>query len=938
MSGRSWPPGGPSGGPTAPAPRPSRRGLGSIGPAIPRLVAVWAGAAPSAVLLVVIVVALTSFLATAAPLWFVQAADRALPTLLDGVSAGQSGLEFEQSGRIDPGATDPLSGVTAAGAALRADLPESLARIVTPTVDVVDSPELLAIDPPQAITRLTFRIEPAIADAIRFYAGRAPTGHTGTIVRSIFNTDAPWPVYEVALSRTSAAVLKLGVGDQLALVPDSNRYGYAGAEIVGLFDVIDPADPRWFGDTTLDIPSEQRLTSELSAFHAIGLLSPDAYPTLVGTPPITTFRYRWRLPVAADRLAGVGIDRLATDLARLDAAHPFHGSGLEGAAGLSTGLAPLLELYASQRTIAATALALASVGAVVASFGALALVSAAMTRRRAGTIRLARARGADLRRLLVIQLVEAAVLVVPAAALGAVAAMVVVTGGLSDGAPGAVLVALAGVVLLTVDSLGTARGSLAGGRRQTERTINARNRRRVLDGLVVIVAVATALGLRSATTAAPDDPVRAAAPALFAVAGAIVLIRLFDGAAIGLAWVGRRARGFAGTHAVRGLARGPRTHELPLLVLLVAVAAGVFSTSVASAIDRTQALAAAVEVGADYRIEPAHVGQLPANFDLTALVAIGPTALVARDTGSLLGISRTGQPVDVIGLDAAAYATVTAGQPMAPTFPPGFVDPGPVDGTAAHPLPVVVAGPLAADTGLAPGSVVRLAIGTHEAACVVVGVGDLVPATAMGRGIMAPLAALKAAFPDRVLAPAQVFVRATPADRPAIDKVMEPYVAGLHLAVRSEVEASLRAAPLADTMAIAFLAALVITAAYAAVVVGAAMSQAVAMRSAELSLLRALGVSSRGAAGILLLELGSTIVVALAGGLLLGLGTAALVVPGLGVERFVGTAVAAAPAVDPPALAVALLGPAVAGLAGIGLVVRAMGTSAMAEWIRSAET
>ena len=915
--------------------------------ALPRLVGVWLRAAPSAILAVLAVVALTAFLATAAPLWFVKSTQAALPALLGTVSAGRSGLEFEQAGQIQPpttdgtAAADPLDAVAAAGAKLQAELPGSLVRIVEPQVDVIDGQELLAIDPPQRITSVTFRIEPAIGDAIHYYAGREPTGRIGVLVRPF--RDQPefdWPVYEIALSRTTAATLNVGLGDEFVLVPGKNQAAYVGAQVVGLFDVPDPNDPRWFGDSTLDMPGVQQLSQELFQYHAVGLLSPSVYPRLVGDPSESGLRYRWRFPLDLHALASVGIEQLTLDLAKLRAAHPFTGAGALDAPGLSTGLSPLLALYQSRLAVAETALALASVGAIVASAGALALVAAALARRRGRTIRLARARGADLRRLLAIQLAEAVALVVPAAVLGAIVAIAVLGGELGS-ASGAVVVGLGAALVLVASGLSAARSSLASGRQRTDRTVDARNRRRVLDALVVVVAVATAVGLRSGVTsdpAAPPDPYRAAAPALLAIAGAIVILRVYDLVVAGLARVARRGRGFVGVHAIRGLARGPRTHELPLLVLLVAVAAGVFSTSVATTIGRTQALAAATQVGADYRIEASHPGPLPPNLDMTALQAIGPTATASRDIGTLFGIGYAGQSVDVVALDAPGYAAVTAGTPIAAAYPPELIPATPADGTPAHPVPIIVAPGFASDTGLHTGSVVRLSIGTHTATVVVVGVGDPVPAIALSRGIVGPLDALRVAFPDRQFSATQAFVRGGPSARAAIQAVLQPYVAGLRLVARTDIEATLGATPLVDTMSRAFLIAQVIAALYAAVVVGAAAAQALATRSAELSLLRAIGLPGRRAVAVVVIELGSTVLVALAGGLGLGLATAWLVVPGLGIGQFVGVAAAAPTAIDPAGLALALLAPAVAGLVALVIAGRTLGSSGVADWIRSAET
>ncbi len=915
--------------------------------AVLRLVGVWLRAAPAAVIAVFAVVSLTSFLATATPLWFVKTTDAALPSLLRTVSAGRSGLEFERSGRIEPGTPggggtgDPLAGVAAAGDELQSELPGSLASAVSRRVDVIDGQELLAVAPPQIITSVTFRIEPAIGDAVHYYAGRAPTSHLGILVRPFGDQpEFDWPVYEVAMSRTTATTLKVGVGDQLVLVPGKNQIGYAGARVVGLFDVADPTDPRWFGDATLDSPGVQQLSQELFAYHAIGLLSPDVYPQLVGDFTESRLRYRWRFPLDLDTVASVGTDRLSVDLAKLRVAHPFSGSGVLDTPGLSTGLSPLLELYRSQRTIAATALALASVGAIVASTGALALVAAALARRRGTTVRLARARGADLRRLLRIALVEAVALVVPAVALGAVLAIVLVA-GVPEGAPGAIVVGIVAILLLLASGLGAARASLASGRQRTERSIDARNRRRVLDAAVVIVAVASAVALRSGgptDPTAPPDPYRAAAPAMLAVAGAVLMLRVFDAVVAGLARIARRGRGFVALHAIRDLARGPRTHELPLLVLLVAVAAGVLASSVATTIGRTQDLAAAAEVGADYRIEATHPGTLPPNLDFTALAAIGPTAVASRDAGTLLGIGYTGQSVDVIGLDAPGYAAVTAGTPIAAAYPAGFRPATPADGSPDRPVPMVLAASVASDTGLQVGSVVRLSMGTDTASVVVVGVGDLVPAAELGRGLVAPLDALRVAFPGRTFGPTQAFVRGGPEARAAIETVLQPYRAGLALVTRSDVAATLRAAPLVDTMTTAFLIAEVVAALYAALVVGAAVAQALATRSTEMSLLRAIGLPGRRAVGIVVLEIGSTVVVAIVGGLGLGLATATFVVPDLGIERFVGVAVAAPTTVDPSGIALAVLAPAVAGLAAVLVVGRVVGSSNVAEWIRSAET
>src|SRR4029079_4538840 len=72
-----------------------------------RLVIVWLRAAPSGIAILVAIVALTSFLATAAPLWFDRSSQAGLAALLTTAPRGGSGLEFERSGQIEPGTGDP---------------------------------------------------------------------------------------------------------------------------------------------------------------------------------------------------------------------------------------------------------------------------------------------------------------------------------------------------------------------------------------------------------------------------------------------------------------------------------------------------------------------------------------------------------------------------------------------------------------------------------------------------------------------------------------------------------------------------------------------------------------------------------------------------------------------------------------------------------------
>ena len=135
---------------------------------------------------------------------------------------------------------------------------------------------------------------------------------------------------EVALSSETARSLQVKIGDRPVLVPAASRHGAVVANIVGVFEVTDPSDPGWFSDTSLTTPFREQVVEDLFIFHAVGLLSPQAYGTLVADFSIgeAPLRYRWRLPVEPSKAASVDVEGVVLDLARLQAAYPYRGSAL----------------------------------------------------------------------------------------------------------------------------------------------------------------------------------------------------------------------------------------------------------------------------------------------------------------------------------------------------------------------------------------------------------------------------------------------------------------------------------------------------------------------------------------------------------------------------------------------------------------------------------
>ncbi len=735
---------------------------------------------------------------------------------------------------------------------------------------------------------------------------------------------------EVALSTGTARALEVGLGDRPVLVPASTRHGAVVVDIVGLFDVTDPSDPRWFSDTSLATPFREQVTMDTFIFHAVGLLAPDAYRVLVDDPTIgeAPLRYRWRFPVEPAKAGSVDVDRLVADMAKLEAAYPYRGGARQVAEvpGLTSGVFSVLEEYRLQRRTAATAFALASVGPLAAGVGLLGLAAAALARRRAPVVRLLRARGARRVRILGAEVVDAAVLTVVPALLGGVGASLVILGRPDAGAVivAATVVAVVAAGLLVASAVPILRGGATS--RDTDRRsmTGASPRRLVIEALVLSVAIAGIASLSSrgtagaaTSTAGGLDPFVAGVPVLLAIAGGLVLLRLFGVAAAVIGWLAGRTRGLGGVYALRGLARGASRLDLPFVVVVIAVAAGVFSTSVATTLERSQATAALTSVGADYRISSKATNKLPTGLDLHALEAIGPIAVMSEATGSLSGAFLSRRPVTVVAMDAASYARVVSG-----TAADGRLAADLTSAEAAHPatgtplfvLPLLVPAASVSTDGLSPGSHVSLAIGGKTIAAVVHAVEtDMLGLDA--DSVIVPLNAMRAALPDWSATDAVVLLRGAPADVPAIEAVLAPYQSQVALASAAAVQRSLRDAPLVGTIRDGFLGALLVATAFAAVVVGAAFAQALALRTREMAVLRALGLNARGVVAVVVGELGLTIAVAAGAGVALGLAIAWLAVPGLGIERFAGTPGAPAVAVDLPGVLAAVGGPLLVSLA-----------------------
>ncbi|MFJ6653118.1 hypothetical protein ACIQLJ_10035 [Microbacterium sp. NPDC091313] len=488
----------------------------------------------------------------------------------------------------------------------------------------------------------------------------------------------------VALERGVADALGVRVGDEFVAAPLTVR-------VSGVFRLDDGAAGRDHR-AALTRVSAERLRDGSSVLTAGAWISPDALAAL--GPQLTGVQVTGWLAIDPDRVADADRDELAASVraATSAGASLFDGQPVQ----LSSRLPTLLERLGTAEATAHALVWLLSAGWLASLVAAIVMTALSAARARDGARALLRARGAATGRMLGDGVADLVLLSVPGAAIGALAASIIVPG------PLAAAVAIAVTVIALCGMLG---GAVVVGAPPRLRPVAL-----VAGGLVVAIGAAAVLTLRARGYAegAELDPFLASAPATATAAVAVlvaavlpVLLRAGSRALqrgrstrswLGVRWAARRGTGFA----------------LALAVLL-AVGSGTTALLVGQAIDEGLDAAARAEVGADIRVDAgggtappdasdlAHLAGVAAAAEVDALVpatvtdggrlraatvlvadtaalhevrpdipALAPgTALVGPVLAKSLGESGTGRGVEVVGVGVVELAETDAALPVA---------------------------------------------------------------------------------------------------------------------------------------------------------------------------------------------------------------------------------------------------------------------------------
>jgi hypothetical protein len=436
-----------------------------------------------------------------------------------------------------------------------------------------------------------------------------------------------WPrsPAEASIQADAAKTLGVTVGERLVL-PDGTP-----VTITATWRVRHPEDPRWLGDSAA-------LTGQSeSGSSGWVVIDPSLWVGAVKAMNADVLA-RWIVLPDASRVTSAqlgALRRAAEDVPRRLLTDGRDGSDVRASGGLPFAMDPILRNI--QSALAASTAPLV----VVAVLGLVMLVELArmLEQLRTEENALLRARGATSRRFAIGTGVEATIVAVPAAALGARIAVGTLTasGASADipvfgwvGACTVVLVAVAVVALTAAAGRASRDVSRAPRRRGAEsaeseaptRGVRGSGRLRstvevgVVGLLVLTAIVAVSQFLLYGSPLAPTadggtavDPLAVSAPALAIVAIGLLALAAFPLVARGLEAGSRRDIGVRAL-SLRQLARRSRSALTPILVMVFAVSGLVAAASYSATWSVSVSQTRSVQLGTQLRVTGAS-GSLP---------------------------------------------------------------------------------------------------------------------------------------------------------------------------------------------------------------------------------------------------------------------------------------------------------------------------------------
>lgn len=428
--------------------------------------------------------------------------------------------------------------------------------------------------------------------------------------------------YAVAISEPAAAVLGIQLGDTLTLTNRREDSFQPTVQIVGIYSVNEPSDPYWFEDT---LDTSGVLIGE--SFNTYGpLVTP--FETLFDQLTPGSAEVNWRVFPTIDNLETSEVAPLRRELESLpgrlnagrDAGNSFR---------METGLINILRETERSLLVTRSGVLILIVQLAILAGYALLLTAGLLVEQRRVETALLRSRGADNRQVVAMALMEGLLLAIPTALAAPWLAALVLRALNHVGPLAAIDLAitpvvtdisylLAGVsallcvVALTIPALRSARSftdtRAQRGRQEGESVLQ----RAGIDIALLALAGIGFWQLRRYGAPITEtvqgrlgiDPLLVAAPAIGLLAGAIVALRTIPLLARLAERVAERGTRVVAALSAWQVARRPLRYARSGLLLMLAIAIGLFAVSYSWTWRTSQADQANYQVGADMRVNP----------------------------------------------------------------------------------------------------------------------------------------------------------------------------------------------------------------------------------------------------------------------------------------------------------------------------------------------
>ncbi len=485
-----------------------------------------------------------------------------------------------------------------------------------------------------------------------------------------------WPrstggVAEVALPAAAARELGLALGRTITARSRLERSHVVSARVVGTYRVEQPSSVYWWQETlaTTGIDGNE---------HGPLVTTRSSFSDLAGQD----VELRWRLH---PDVRGLTIDQaselrrqLATLAPRLNEGRP-EGRQFD----LDTNLPATLASAAHSLHLARAGVLVPTIQLALLAIYGLLFTTGLLIERRSVVTESLRLRGATTAEIVGMALVEATLIALPAVALAPVLAAAALHAlnhfgplagiglRLSPQVSGSsyLLSAAAGIVCIAGLALPALRARGATVARERRRLPLAGLAQRLrLDLVLVVLAGIGYWQLRryqsvlvSGRGGLGIDPFLVAAPALLLLAGALLSLRLVPFAA---SLVERRVgatRGLVGSLGLRQLARRPRAYARSVLLLVLAVAIGVFAATYDVTWHTSQVDRARYAAGADMLVQPSGASGAPPTIDLASsyrAVGVREALPVATDSFDLTQFGA--ESGNLVAFDARRAAGVVS--------------------------------------------------------------------------------------------------------------------------------------------------------------------------------------------------------------------------------------------------------------------------------------